>query len=98
MLTLYPRYRECSRFNLKLGLIDRATAFALKEQEVEHYCNGDETAHLASDMEAAEFWLKHIEDTAEKEKVKIKMNRKRAVKEEKKAEKKAAKKAGKGKR
>lgn len=70
-------------------------AYALKKQEIERYCIGEEIANLELAKEGAQSWLVHIERTAEKDRVKINANRKRALKEEKKAEKKAAKKAAK---
>ena len=48
-------------------------------------------------MEGAEYWLKHVKATVEKDAVKFRMNEKRIKKEEKRAEKKAKKKSGKGK-
>ena len=69
-------------------------AYARKELDVQRYCLGTETAHL--EEEGAEFWIKHLEQSVGKDRVRITMNQKRTEKEEKRAEKKAAKKAGKG--
>ncbi|KAK4540498.1 hypothetical protein LTR36_009136 [Oleoguttula mirabilis] len=95
-MVLAPAYRKCSRYCVQLGQMEKAMAYARKELEVQRYCLGTETAHMEMDMEGAEFWIKHVEQMAEKDRVKIAMNQKRTRKEDKKAEKKAAKKAVKG--
>ena len=71
-------------------------AYARKEINVQRYCLGTETAHLEQNMEGAEFWIKHLDPSAEKDRVTIAMNQKRTKKEEKRAAKKAAKKAERG--
>ncbi|KAK5118169.1 hypothetical protein LTR85_008149 [Meristemomyces frigidus] len=95
-MELAPAYRKCSKYCVQLGQLEKAMAYARKELEVQRYCLGTETAHMEKDMEGAEFWIKHLEQTAEKDRVKIAMNQKRTKKEDKRAEKKAAKKAAKG--
>ena len=94
-MSLASSYRQCSKFSLELGMVAKAKAYALKELEVERYCMGTETSFV-SDPGNAESWMKHVEWTAERDQVKIRMCEKRNMKEQKKADKKAAKKAGKG--
>jgi hypothetical protein len=55
------RYRECSRYSLKLGYISKALEYAQKELDNERNCIGTETAHLREDMAGAEYWLAHVE-------------------------------------
>ena len=87
-------YRQVSKYSLHLGLVDKAKAYAIKELEVERYCLGMETEYMKEPGNAAS-WMKQVEFTVEKDKVKIRMCEKRGVKEKKKADKKAAKKAAK---
>lgn len=90
------RYRECSKYCIKLGKMAKAMAYARKELEMERICLGDETDHLEPNNEGAKFWIQHLGKMSEQEAVKDWMNQKREAKEQKKADKKAAKKAGKG--
>ena len=53
-------YRECSTYSLKSGQFEKSVHYAKKERDVERYCIGTETAHLAKDMKGAEFWLEHV--------------------------------------
>ncbi|KAK5136624.1 hypothetical protein LTR08_002638 [Meristemomyces frigidus] len=92
-LELKLAYRKCSGYCVELGHLEKAMAYARKELAVQRYCLGTETAHMEMDMEGAEFWIKHLEQVAEKDRVRIAMNRKRAKKEDKRVEKKAVKKA-----
>ena len=80
---------------MELGQLEKATAYARKELQVQRYCLGSETAHLVEDMEGAELWIRHLEHDVEQDRVKIAMNQKRMKKEDKRVQKKAAKKSAK---
>ncbi|CZT25065.1 uncharacterized protein RCC_10793 [Ramularia collo-cygni] len=87
-------YRECSNYSLREGQLEKATAYARKELDIQITCLGEDTAYLAP-ADDARVWIKHIEDMSGVEKVRLRMNEKRVQKELKKVEKKAAKRAGK---
>ena len=54
------RYRECGKYSLKSGNIEKAVGYAKKERLVELYCVGTKTAHLEEDMKGAEYWLAYL--------------------------------------
>jgi hypothetical protein len=54
------RYRECGKYSLKSGNIEKAIGYAKKECHVEQYCIGTKTAHLEEDMKGAEYWLVNL--------------------------------------
>jgi hypothetical protein len=69
-------------------------------RDVERYCIGTETAHLATDLKGAEFWLEHVlvkreEDAAQRKvtekQVKEKMGREMTQSPPKKKKKKGCK-------
>lgn len=64
------RYRECGKYSLECGDIEKAVRYAKKERHVELYCVGTETSHLKEDMKGAEYWLAHL--LAQREKLRIK--------------------------
>ena len=68
----------------------KALAYAKKELEIELVCVGDDNDHKDNKMESAKFWIKHLENMSEQEKVKLRMKEKWVAKEQKKADKKAA--------
>lgn len=96
-MSLASTYRRCSKYALQLGMVEKAKAYAKKELEVERYCLGMETEYLNDGRKGgnAESWMKQIEWSADKDRVKLRMCEKRCQKEQKKAEKKAEKKAAK---
>jgi hypothetical protein len=54
------RYRECGKYSLKSGNIEKAVGYAKKERHVELCCVGTETAHLEEDLKGAEYWLAYL--------------------------------------
>ena len=94
-MCLANAYRQCSRFSLEEGMIEKAKAYALKELEVERSCLGLEADHLVEGGNAHS-WMQHIQATAEKQQDWIKMCEKRIKKEQKRIEKKAVKKGSNG--
>ena len=70
LLTHYFSYRQCSKYCLKAGLLDKAVAYANKERDVERYCIGADTAdlpHLAVDRKGAVPWLNFIRSATQTE-------------------------------
>ncbi|KAK6436857.1 hypothetical protein LTR95_006950 [Oleoguttula sp. CCFEE 5521] len=66
-------YRECGKYSLKSGNIEKAIGYARKECDVERYCIGTETAHMKEGMKGVEYWLAHL--LAEREKIRANHHR-----------------------
>lgn len=92
--TDFDRYRECSKYSLSEGQVEKAMGYARKELDVQVTCLGEDTSYLPANDDANTM-IKHIENLSEAEKVRARMNEKRVQKEQKKMDKKAAKKAAK---
>ena len=97
-MCLTSMYRQCSKYSLQLGMVEKAKAYGMKELDIERCCLGTETEYMneGSGDGNAEAWIRHVEATAERDQVRIRMCEKRFRKEAQRAEKKAAKKAAKG--
>ncbi|KAK5165512.1 uncharacterized protein LTR77_009041 [Saxophila tyrrhenica] len=91
-MDLAQAYRWASKYSLQFGVLEKARDYAQKEAEVELCCLGPETDYMGGSGNAAS-WLKHVQATAEKDKVKLRACEKRMAKEVKRMEKKAEKKA-----
>lgn len=67
-------------------------AYARKELEIQVMCLGEDTEYMAPD-EDANAWIHYIQNISDADQTRMRMNDKRAKKEQKRMDKKAAKKA-----